>query len=169
MWNDEDNNPYGSFERRDSDQAVSRSTNARECYGICHINRLGCANHRAGAVGFDRPSTPPSTNSSPRDESPELVAQSQDLSDVEYDDQPGHRHVPPKKGGYDSRIEQILYENPDMPILITDAGKNVETGGKYIAYTIRTGVGHAFGLPKEKTKRSIRIWRSAGDIQSSLP
>ena len=45
-----------------------------------------------------------------------------------------------KKGGYDSRIEQILYENPDLPILIVDAGKSSESGGKYIVYTIRTGV-----------------------------
>jgi hypothetical protein len=45
-----------------------------------------------------------------------------------------------KKGGYDSRIEQILYENPELPILIVDAGKSLESGGKYIVYTIRTGV-----------------------------
>lgn len=49
-----------------------------------------------------------------------------------------------KKGGYDSRIEQILYENPELPILITDAGKSLESGGKYIVYTIRTGV--SYGL-----------------------
>lgn len=45
-----------------------------------------------------------------------------------------------KKGGYDSRIEQILHENPDLPIMIVDAGKSSESGGKYIVYTIRTGV-----------------------------
>jgi len=45
-----------------------------------------------------------------------------------------------KPGGYNSRIEQILYENPDMPIMITDAGKSLESGGRYIVYTIRTGV-----------------------------
>jgi hypothetical protein len=45
-----------------------------------------------------------------------------------------------KPGGYDSRIEQILYENPELPILITDAGKSIESGGRYIVYTIRTGV-----------------------------
>jgi hypothetical protein len=45
-----------------------------------------------------------------------------------------------KRGVYDSRIEQILYENPDLPILITDAGKNHEGGGSFIVYTIRTGV-----------------------------
>ncbi|KAG9237184.1 sorting nexin-like protein-41 [Amylocarpus encephaloides] len=44
-----------------------------------------------------------------------------------------------KRGGYDSRIEQILYENPELPILIVDAGKSLESGGKYIVYTIRTG------------------------------
>lgn len=46
----------------------------------------------------------------------------------------------PKAGGYDSRIEQILYENPKMPIMIVDAGRSAENGGKYIVYTIRTGV-----------------------------
>lgn len=27
-----------------------------------------------------------------------------------------------------------------MPIVITDAGKSLESGGRYIVYTIRTGV-----------------------------
>ena len=45
----------------------------------------------------------------------------------------------PKPGGYGGRIEQILYENPNLPILITDAGKGTD-GSKYIVYTIRTGV-----------------------------
>lgn len=44
-----------------------------------------------------------------------------------------------KPGGYDSRIEQILYENPELEIYITDAGKSPEGGGRYIVYTIRTG------------------------------
>ena len=60
-------------------------------------------------------------------------------SDEDYGEPAG---VPKKKkGGYDSRIEQILYENPDLPILIVDAGKSLESGGKYIVYTIKTGVG----------------------------
>ncbi len=66
-------------------------------------------------------------------------------SDAESDeDDPAHGHgelVPRRKpGGYDSRIEQILYENPELPLLITDAGKSMESGGRYIVYTIRTGV-----------------------------
>ena len=67
----------------------------------------------------------------------------QDTSDGASDDGNGgtsHDQPRKKKGGYDSRIEQILYENPDLPILITDAGKSLESGGKYIVYTIRTGV-----------------------------
>lgn len=59
------------------------------------------------------------------------------MSDVDVHDS---QHFEPKKGGYDSRIEQILYENPDLEILITHAGRNSEGGGNYIAYTIRTGV-----------------------------
>ncbi len=67
----------------------------------------------------------------------------QGTSDNGSDDDYGatSQGVPRKKGGYDSRIEQILYENPDLPILITNAGKSLESGGKYIVYTIRTGVG----------------------------
>ncbi|KAF2100755.1 hypothetical protein NA57DRAFT_65159 [Rhizodiscina lignyota] len=129
MWDDEDNNPYGSFERRDSNSDLHPSS-PEAPYG----SLISCA------VGFNRPVTPPSNGSSPRNESPEFISQPQDLSDVEYDDERGQdRKVEPKKGGYDSRIEQILYENPDMPILITQAGKNLEGGGSYIAYTIRTG------------------------------
>lgn len=52
-----------------------------------------------------------------------------------------------KPGGYDSRIEQILYENPELPILITDAGKSLESGGRYIVYTIRTGVSNGETMP----------------------
>lgn len=59
---------------------------------------------------------------------------------MESDDEFGQPTPRKKPGGYDSRIEQILYENPELPILITDAGKSMESGGKYIVYTIRTGV-----------------------------
>ncbi|KAI9887125.1 MAG: Sorting nexin, cytoplasm-to-vacuole targeting pathway/endosomal sorting [Watsoniomyces obsoletus] len=50
-----------------------------------------------------------------------------------------HNGTPRKKGGYVSRIEQMLYEDPDLLIVITDAGKSHESGGSYIVYTIRTG------------------------------
>jgi hypothetical protein len=63
------------------------------------------------------------------------------MSDVDYnEDAQGTEQVVPKKGGYDSRVEQWLYENPSSTILITYAGKNLEGGGGYIAYTINTGV-----------------------------
>lgn len=45
----------------------------------------------------------------------------------------------PKEGGYHSRIEQILYEHPELDIQIVHAGKNTEGGGGFITYTIRTG------------------------------
>ncbi|KAL8931291.1 MAG: hypothetical protein Q9211_007080, partial [Gyalolechia sp. 1 TL-2023] len=64
-----------------------------------------------------------------------------DLSDDDEDNYAQHRsgQVPRKRGGYDSRIEQILYEHPELQIIITDAGKSHESGGSYIVYTIRTG------------------------------
>ncbi|GME33448.1 hypothetical protein GTA08_BOTSDO11146 [Neofusicoccum parvum] len=119
MWDDEDNNPYGSFERHDSSPSQ-----------VGHF----------GSPGGFRPMTPPSEASSPPFGSPEYINHRRDLSDVEYDDEPQPpQRIEPKKGGYDSRIEQILYENPELPILITDAGKSAEGGGKYIVYAIRTG------------------------------
>lgn len=45
-----------------------------------------------------------------------------------------------RKRAYNSRVEQIIFENDDLIISITHAGKNTEGGGSYIAYTIRTGV-----------------------------
>ena len=85
--------------------------------------------------GFERPSTPTSEDDSPPpNEPPEFVSRPQDTSDE--DEALPNR----KKGGYDSRVEKILYENPDLQIIITDAGKSHQSGGSYIVYTIRTGV-----------------------------
>lgn len=80
---------------------------------------------------FETPQTPPSGS---EDGHPH----------ADFDDEDGgsRDEAAPKRkpGGYSSRIEQILYENPDLSILITDAGKSLESGGRYIVYTIRTGV-----------------------------
>lgn len=64
------------------------------------------------------------------------------LSEGDESDEDAQAQLAPrvKPGGYDSRVEQILYEKPELPILITDAGKSMESGGRYIVYTIRTGV-----------------------------
>ncbi|CAK4032280.1 Sorting nexin-41 [Lecanosticta acicola] len=118
MWDDEDNNPYGSFHRRDSETSDIQSPTER----------------------FNRPSTPPSGHSSP-EHTPHFISRPSDLSDEDLDDErpQGTAKVQPKEGGYDSRIEQILYEHPELEIQIVHAGKNTEGGGGYITYTIRTG------------------------------
>jgi hypothetical protein len=88
-------------------------------------------------VDYQRPFTPTSEPSTDHDESPEHIPRAHSLTDVDYDDE--RPHLPePKRGGYESRVEQILYENPE-PILIILAGKNSESGGSYIVYTIQTG------------------------------
>lgn len=90
---------------------------------------------------YNEPRTPSTIDENHHDDHAE-TRQQYDPSDAgseeEYEEA---TNVPKrKKGGYDSRIEQILYENPDLPVLIVDAGKSLESGGKYIVYTIRTGV-----------------------------
>ncbi|PVI04606.1 hypothetical protein DM02DRAFT_611431 [Periconia macrospinosa] len=130
MWDDEDNNPYGSFARHDS--------NSDHVPGLSSPSSLPY-----------RPATPPSDPDSPAFDATDYNP-NRALSDVDYDDdenalpinvQHGSRPADPphRKGRYDSRVEEWLYENPDSSILITYAGKNLEGGGGYIAYTISTG------------------------------
>ena len=84
---------------------------------------------------YDIPNTPSSTG----DEAPRR--ESTDADSEEEENARSHGELVPrtKPGGYDSRVEQMLYENPELPILITDAGKSTESG-RYIVYTIKTGV-----------------------------
>jgi hypothetical protein len=61
------------------------------------------------------------------------------MDSVDYDEEQQDHADPkaPKKGGYDARVEQWLYEHPDQLVLITSAGKD---GVNYIQYTINCGV-----------------------------
>jgi hypothetical protein len=89
--------------------------------------------------GYNAPQTPSTISDQPGGDSDAGPQRYDSDDDDEYG---GSTQVATKrkKGGYDSRIEQILYENPEIPILIVDAGKSAESGGKYIVYTIKTGV-----------------------------
>ncbi|KAL5335457.1 hypothetical protein BJX70DRAFT_375026 [Aspergillus crustosus] len=120
MWNDEDNNPYGAF---DSEARLSESL---------HSTTIGSPTYNP-----EYPPPPSSQSSGPDD--PEF-SQHTDPSDDGDDDftAPQSAAGYTRKSVYDSRIEQLLYENPEMPIIITDAGKNHEGGGSFIVYTIRT-------------------------------
>jgi hypothetical protein len=91
--------------------------------------------------GYTGPRTPSTVSDHQPEPETDHRPQQYDTSDAGSDEEYGGPVGAPKrkKGGYDSRIEQILYENPDLPILIVDAGKSLESGGKYIVYTIRTG------------------------------
>ncbi|KAI1637199.1 hypothetical protein F4809DRAFT_336426 [Biscogniauxia mediterranea] len=144
MWNDEeDNNPYGtSFDRRDSitsSSANPASPGSHDSLG----NSPDTSDPDWDFVDqhrFETPNTPSSTS----EDAPPPRTYGRQPSDAGSDDNYGAQNqiqpTPKRKpGGYDSRIEQILYENPELPILITEAGKSMENGGKYIVYTIRTG------------------------------
>jgi hypothetical protein len=138
MWDDEDNNPYGSFARHDSNASDApglASPTARKTLKK-HSERIARPLTDFPQVPY-RPATPPSEASSPAQESPEYVSH-RDMSDVDYnDDQEEEETVTQKKGGYDARVEQWLHEHPGQAILITNAGKE---GVNYIQYTISCGV-----------------------------
>lgn len=189
MWNDEDNNPYGaSFERRDSTASSTANPNSPgssksfhqisphkykmwEATSIEELNDADGGWVTIDTHGFAGPRTPSTIS----DHHPETEGESRpepygnDGSDIGSDeDYAGAAKAAPrrKKGGYDSRIEQILYENPELPILIVDAGKSNESGGKYIVYTIRTGVRLVVLCMKMSTNITGRIWKFDDDILS---
>lgn len=64
----------------------------------------------------------------------------------------------------------MLYEDPDLDIIITDASKD-HGGGGFIVYTIRTGVSFT-GVGQggaSKIDHFCRKSKCEGDIQSSAP
>ncbi|KAK2756682.1 Sorting nexin, cytoplasm-to-vacuole targeting pathway/endosomal sorting [Arachnomyces sp. PD_36] len=137
MWNDEDNNPYGAFDRQDPSLSESLHQAAVSPLPNQPLSLLE-------AAAYERSSSPASSRSSTHDP-PEFVSHPADLSHSDDEESGGaYAGNQPNQGYsrrdvYDSRIEQILHEHPELPILITDAGKNHEGGGSYIVYTIRTG------------------------------
>ncbi|KAI0019006.1 hypothetical protein F4780DRAFT_471125 [Xylariomycetidae sp. FL0641] len=146
MWNDdEDNNPYGtSFDRRDSITSSSANPTSPSSHDSLDdsLDEADPDWEHLDQQRFDIPNTPSSTS----EDAPQPPTFGRPLNDTDSDDGDGDeaqyrgQQAPTRKpGGYDSRVEQILYENPELPILITDAGKSLESGGKYIVYTIRTG------------------------------
>lgn len=135
MWqDDEDNNPYGSF-----NQDSAGTTNPVLSASCMLASRMIYSSRLTRTIDHDQeqPSTPPSSQSSPNT-APEFLSRPPDLSDEEdeYGKHPGSGYL--QKGSYDSRIQQILYENPELEIIITEAGKSPDGG--YIVYRIRTGV-----------------------------
>ncbi|TQS38102.1 hypothetical protein Golomagni_01401 [Golovinomyces magnicellulatus] len=117
MWNDEDNNPYGIAFEQNEIAAYEDPQHALQ--------------------GYRTHSTSKDINDSNFEAYPGLRNSEPEIEKEEEEQSPSL--IQRRKVGYDSRIEQILYENPELPILIVDAGKSLENGSKYIVYTIRTG------------------------------
>ncbi|OAA53836.1 autophagy protein [Niveomyces insectorum RCEF 264] len=135
MWNDEDNNPYGdSFDRRDSfgSSATPSSPDSRSRYETPSLT---------DEEPQDVPGYVKSANDGDDDGDSDEEAAAAAAAAAASASSDAHGELRPRRkpGGYDSRIEQLLYENPETPIFITDAGKSLENSGRYIVYTIRTG------------------------------
>ncbi|ROV89262.1 hypothetical protein VSDG_09078 [Cytospora chrysosperma] len=144
MWNDEDNNPYGdSFDRRDSfTSSIDPTSPTAQESAIAMFQDIPLDSSEDDA-DFDWEHIDPQYGIPQSPEEPHQSiynAPANASPEGDEDEYTPDELVPRRKpGGYDSRIEQILYENPELPILITDAGKSIESGGRYIVYTIRTG------------------------------
>ncbi|VZH88308.1 unnamed protein product [Fusarium fujikuroi] len=142
MWNDEDNNPYGtSFDRRDSQSSSVNPTSPHHSQTVAEmVDSILSEDEEEINDTYDFLSDqsfePPQTPTSGSDDEHGQFGHGGDDDDGDSAQDPGPKRKP---GGYDSRIEQILYENPKLSIVITDAGKSLESGGRYIVYTIKTG------------------------------
>lgn len=136
MWNDEDNNPYGtSFVGGETGELTLRSCSIPLYRSERRANNLTVL---GGQAPFNDDESDNLAFSSTRPE----YQHNDTESDSEEDYTNQHGKASPRS--YESRILQILHENPELPIQITDAGKSLESGGKYIVYTIRTGVSRSF-------------------------
>lgn len=138
MWNDEDNNPYGSFDRRGSTASEDGQAGTSES-----CRRQNLLDYYATPIDqySDRESdlTPTSDRSSLHRDSGDYHSETR-KHEQEGDDRVATTTSDTRKKSYHSRVEQIILEQEDLVITITHAGKNTEGGGSYIAYTIRTGV-----------------------------
>lgn len=163
MWqDDEDNNPYGSFEPGTANPTLDSSCELSE-----HTPSLSLPRGTNGSEDHDQQSISPPTHS-PENEPPEFLSHPHQVSDDEDADPSTDQKQAylQKKGTYDSRIQQLLYENPELEIIIADAGKSSDGG--FIVYRIRTGVhlpspSIAFWLIENRTSRCL------GGIPSSAP
>jgi hypothetical protein len=106
----------------------------------------------SGFPPYDEDQLPPASHDYDSDAEPHFITranrtpsvQSRDnrraADDSEDEEDEEYRRMRREKG-YSSRVEQMLLENKNVQIIITDAGKNHEGSGAFIVYTIRTGVG----------------------------
>lgn len=138
MWqDDEDNNPYGSF----NDQNPATTSNA-PVNVPCKLSTENYSYIISLNSDHDPSSTPITYQVSPGRQADFLSPQVNSADEGE-DDRDQDSQYAARKGDYDNRIQQILHINPDLEIVITDAGKSPD--GSYIVYRIRTGVS-IFGL-----------------------
>ena len=118
---------------------------------------------------LDYHETSPPASSHDSSDPPEFISRPEHIDEDEDEDESigaAERH-PRRKDGYDSRIQQILYEDKNLEIIITDAAKD-HGGGGFIVYTIRTGVNIALrGSPNDPRLMMYRRLKYEDDIPNS--
>ena len=120
--------------------------------------------------GFNRPATPPSDDDSQHSDAAEEVIQDNDVSTTEQEIPPTPGRMK-RKNTYESRVEKLLYEHSNLQIQITSAGKNMEGGGNYIVYTIRSYVSDTWRATSYEFVTEIvsRTLKCVDGTQISIP
>src|SRR5215471_5411306 len=137
----EDNNPFAS----PSSPSSSR-LNSYAPFGGYHFSSTSQLHHNPNNSSFDSTNRP-ATSSSEDAPAYQYHATNSDFS-VEQPSQLESTAEQPttsgmsreKDGEMCCKIDEILCKNPEMRIIITNAGKASDGGANFIAYTIEVGV-----------------------------
>ena len=145
----EDNNPFAS-----PSSPTSSRANSYAPFGSTYTYSPGPSSANPAQHGphpsYDSSVNRPATSSS--EDSPayhhqhqQFQATNSDFS-VEQAETPGAGGVGQreKEGETCCKIDEILVKNPEMRIVISDAGKASDGGANFIAYTIEVGVCQSF-------------------------
>lgn len=132
----------GNLTGRDDPRAGYLQHDRKSSIGSSFDHARHDDSYDAGSTRGTHAGTVGDNNSSTHDDDDEHDEDRDDLENIQVDEYGRAVGGFERTAGYgfQNRIQQILDEDPDLPILIVDAGKNVESGGSYIVYTIRTGV-----------------------------
>lgn len=143
----EDNNPFAS----PSSPTSSRANSYAPFGSYTYSPGPSSTNPAHGAHPSFDSSNRPATSSSEDAPAYQFRATNSDFSvDPPVQETPGTPGVQREKEGETCcKIDEILVKNPEMRIVISDAGKASDGGANFIAYTIEVGVSPPLSLSPE--------------------
>jgi hypothetical protein len=144
----EDNNPFASPSSPTSSRANSYApfgSNYTYSPGPSSANPAQHGPHPSFDSSVNRPATSSSEDSPAyQRQDQQFQATNSDFSVEQAETSGGGVGQREKEGETCCKIDEILVKNPEMRIVISDAGKASDGGANFIAYTIEVGVCQSF-------------------------